>query len=96
MEHLHRDELKILLEHNRTKPFLQDEFCKLHELLEVHGGLPNDKPNNVVLRLHRTLCARLLASGKKRHAEQDNDEKIYMLPQIRSVRSAHSLLVVVK
>jgi hypothetical protein len=33
-----RDELRILITHNRVKPFLPDELCKLHKLKRTFHG----------------------------------------------------------
>jgi hypothetical protein len=33
-----RDELRVLVAHNRAKPFLPDELCKLHEIRKTFHG----------------------------------------------------------
>jgi hypothetical protein len=33
-----RDELRVLIAHNRAKPFLPDELCKLHEIRKTFHG----------------------------------------------------------
>jgi hypothetical protein len=40
-----RDELRVLIAHNRAKPFLPDELCKLHKFKRTfHGRIaPSDQ-----------------------------------------------------
>jgi hypothetical protein len=33
-----KDELRILVAHNRAKPFLPDELCRLHEMKRTFNG----------------------------------------------------------
>ena len=33
-----KDELRVLIAHNRVKPFLPDELCKLHRLKRTFHG----------------------------------------------------------